>query len=171
MSPSITENLRPRRKSLEGQNSSLIFIRRMRDEDLPEVLTIENLCFSNPWSKETFRGEIQNKAISFPLVVIHSWQKRIIGYVIFWQIGDEAQINNVAIHPDYQGQGFGEIALRYVFERLRENGVHFVCLEVRVSNLPALALYRKLGFTVLGVRKEYYTNPVEDAYVMGLMLD
>lgn len=143
----------------------------MREEDLPEVLTIERLCFSNPWSEDTFRGEIQNKAISFPLVVINTEDKKIIGYVIFWQIGDEAQINNVAIHPDYQGQGFGEQAMRYVLERLRENGVHFVSLEVRVSNLPALTLYRKLGFSILGVRKEYYTNPVEDAYVMGMMLD
>lgn len=143
----------------------------MREEDLPEVLTIERLCFSNPWSEDTFRGEIQNKAISSPLVVIHPEDKKIIGYVIFWQIGDEAQINNVAIHPDYQGQGFGEQAMRYVLERLRENGVHFVSLEVRVSNLPALTLYRKLGFSILGVRKEYYTNPIEDAYVMGLMLD
>lgn len=138
---------------------------------MPEVLTIEQLCFSNPWSKDTFRGEIQNKAISFPLVVIHQLDKKIIGYIIFWQIGDEAQINNVAIHPDYQGQGFGEMAMRYVLERLRENGVHFVSLEVRVSNLPALTLYRKLGFSILGVRKNYYSNPVEDAYVMGLMLD
>jgi ribosomal-protein-alanine N-acetyltransferase len=143
----------------------------MREEDLAEILTIERICFSNPWSQDTFRGEIQNKAISFPLVVIYPGDKKIIGYVIFWQIGDEAQINNVAIHPDYQGKGFGEQTLRYVLERLRENGIHFVSLEVRVSNLPALRLYRKLGFTVLGIRKEYYTNPVEDAYVMGLMLD
>jgi ribosomal-protein-alanine N-acetyltransferase len=143
----------------------------MREEDLTEILTIERICFSNPWSQDTFRGEIQNKAISFPLVVIYPGEKKIIGYVIFWQIGDEAQINNVAIHPDYQGKGFGEQTLRYVLERLRENGIHFVSLEVRVSNLPALRLYRKLGFTVLGIRKEYYTNPVEDAYVMGLMLD
>jgi len=143
----------------------------MREEDLAEVLAIERICFSNPWTQDTFRGEIQNKAISFPLAVIHPGDKKLIGYVIFWQIGDEAQINNIAIHPDYQGRGFGEQTLRYVLDRLRENGIHFVSLEVRVSNLPALRLYRKIGFAVLGIRKEYYTNPAEDAYVMGLMLD
>jgi ribosomal-protein-alanine N-acetyltransferase len=148
-----------------------VFIRRMREEDLPEVLAIERLCFSNPWSRETFQGEIQNRAISFPLVVIHREEKRIVGYVVFWQVGDEAQINNVAVHPDYRGRGYGELAMRYVLERLRENRVHFVSLEVRVSNQPAISLYRKLGFTILGVRKNYYTRPDEDAYVMGLMLD
>lgn len=143
----------------------------MREADLPEVLDIEQLCFSNPWSRDTFRGEIQNRAISFPLVIVHNEHRKIIGYIIFWQIGDEAQINNVAVHPQYQGQGFGELAMRYVLDRLKENGIHFVTLEVRVSNLPALKLYRKLGFNILGIRKDYYTKPVEDAYVMGLMLD
>lgn len=143
----------------------------MREEDLPEVLAIEGLCFPNPWSRETFLGEIQNRAISFPLVVVHREQKRIAGYVIFWQIGDEAQVNNVAIHPDFQGQGLGELAMRHVLERLKENGAHFVSLEVRVSNHRALSLYRKLGFSILGVRKDYYSRPVEDAYVMGLVLD
>lgn len=142
----------------------------MREDDLPEVLAIEKLCFPNPWSRETFLGEIQNRAISFPLVLVHREQKRIAGYVIFWQIGDEAQINNVAVHPDFQGQGLGELVMRYVLNRLKENGVHFVSLEVRVSNHRALALYRKLGFSILGVRKEYYSRPVEDAYVMGLVL-
>jgi len=142
----------------------------MGEDDLPEVLAIEKLCFSNPWSRETFLGEIQNRAISFPLVVVHREQKRIAGYVIFWQIGDEAQVNNVAIHPDFQGRGLGELALRYVLNRMKENGVHFVSLEVRVSNHRALALYRKLGFSILGVRKEYYSRPVEDAYVMGIIL-
>ncbi|MCR4396739.1 MAG: ribosomal protein S18-alanine N-acetyltransferase [Candidatus Saccharicenans sp.] len=145
-------------------------MRRMREDDLPEVLAIENLCFPNPWSRETFLGEIQNRAISFPLAVVHREKKKIAGYVIFWQIGDEAQINNVAIHPDFQGQGLGELTMRYVLDRLRENGVRFVSLEVRVSNHRALSLYWKLGFSILGVRKEYYSRPVEDAYVMGLIL-
>jgi ribosomal-protein-alanine N-acetyltransferase len=143
----------------------------MREEDLPEVLAIENLCFSNPWSQETFKGEIQNKAISFPLVVVHSEMKMVIGYVIFWKIGDGAQINNLAIHPDFRRQGLGELTMLYVIERLKENGVRFISLEVRASNQPAQELYRKLGFSVLGVRRGYYTRPVEDAYLMGLWLD
>lgn len=143
----------------------------MRPEDLPGVLTIEKLCFSNPWSRDTFLGEIQNKAISFPLVAIHLEDRKIIGYIIFWLIGGEAQINNVAIHPDYQGKGYGELAMRYVLDRLRENKAHLVTLEVRTSNHPAVSLYRKLGFDIMGRRQDYYTNPVEDAYLMGLSLN
>ncbi|MDI6845330.1 MAG: ribosomal protein S18-alanine N-acetyltransferase [Candidatus Saccharicenans sp.] len=149
---------------------SPVLIRRMREEDLSEVLAIEKLCFSNPWSREVFLGEIQNRAISFPLVLVHRQEKRIVGYIIYWQIGDEAQINNVAVHPDFQGQGFGELAMRHVLDGLRENGVHFVSLEVRASNYRAQSLYRKLGFSIMGVRKGYYSSPVEDAYVMGLIL-
>lgn len=143
----------------------------MRPEDLPEVLTIEKLCFSNPWSQDVFLGEIQNKTISFPLVIIHLEDRKVIGYIIFWLIGDEAQINNVAIQPDYQGKGYGEQAMRYVIERLRERQARLVTLEVRTSNRPAIALYRKLGFNILGIRKDYYSNPAEDAYLMGLDLN
>ncbi len=143
----------------------------MRPEDLKEVLAIEKVCFSNPWTADTFLGEIQNKSISFPLAIIHLEDRKIIGYIIFWLIGNEAQINNVAIHPDYQGKGYGELAMRYVVEHLRESGAELVTLEVRTSNRPAIALYRKLGFQIIGIRKDYYTNPVEDAYLMGLTLD
>ena len=109
----------------------------MRPEDLKEVLAIEKVCFSNPWTADTFLGEI----------------------------------NNVAIHPDYQGKGYGELAMHHVLEHLRESGAQLVTLEVRTSNRPAIALYRKLGFQIIGIRKDYYTNPVEDAYLMGLTLD
>jgi ribosomal-protein-alanine N-acetyltransferase len=94
-----------------------------------------------------------------------------MGYIIFWLIGDEAQINKVAIQPASQGKGYGEQALRYVIERLRESQARLVTLEVRTSNRPAIALYRKLGFNILGIRKDYYSNPAEDAYLMGLNLN
>ncbi len=138
---------------------------------MPEVLAIENLCFSNPWSQEIFRAEIQNKAISYPLVVVHREMKIVVGYVIFWKIGTEAQINNLAIHPDFQGQGLGELTMGYVVDRLKENGVKLVTLEVRASNYRAQSLYKKLGFSPLGVRKGYYTRPDEDAFLLGLQLD
>lgn len=151
-------------------NECPVLFRRMREEDLPEVIAIEKQCFSNPWGKDTFRGEIQNRAISFPMVAVHRQERKIVGYIIFWLIGDEAQINNVAVHPDYQGQGYGEMIMKYALDQLRSFGTHFVTLEVRVSNTRAFNLYKKLGFAVLGVRKEYYSNPTEDACVMGLVL-
>jgi len=142
----------------------------MREEDLPEVLAIEKSCFPNPWSQEIFRAEIQNKTISYPLVAVDRGMKRLVSYVIFWKVGDEAQINNLAVHPDFQGQGLGELTMRYVLERLKESGVKLVTLEVRASNQRAQALYKKLGFSLLGVRKGYYTRPDEDAFLLGLEL-
>ena len=142
----------------------------MKDADLPAVREIESLSFSNPWSDATFRGEIQNKGISFPMIIVRPQDGRVVGYIMYWQIRDEVQINNVAVHPDFRGKGIGEAAMRLVLKEVREKGATFATLEVRVSNAAAVRLYEKLGFKILGTRKGYYTNPVEDAYVMGLVL-
>jgi len=83
----------------------------MREEDLPEVLSIENSSFPNPWRDLTFLGEIRNQSISFPLVVVHSLHKRVIGYIIFWKIFEDVQINNIAVHPDYRRLGIGRAVL------------------------------------------------------------
>jgi len=142
----------------------------MKDADLPAVQEIESLSFSNPWSDSTFRGEIQNKGISFPMIIVRPQDGRVVGYIMYWQIGDEVQINNVAVHPDFRGKGIGEAAMRLVLKEVREKGATFATLEVRVSNATAVRLYEKMGFKILGTRKGYYTNPIEDAYVMGLVL-
>ena len=142
----------------------------MKDADLPAVREIESLSFSNPWSDATFRGEIQNKGISFPMIIVRPQDGRVVGYIMYWQIRDEVQINNVAVHPDFRGKGIGEAAMRLVLKEVREKGATFATLEVRVSNAAAVRLYEMLGFKILGTRKGYYTNPVEDAYVMGLVL-
>lgn len=142
----------------------------MREGDLGAVRTIETLSFPNPWGDNTFRGEIQNTSISFPLVIVEPATGRVVGYIIYWQIQDDVQINNVAVHPDFRGRGVGESALRAVLDRVREAGASLVTLEVRMSNTTARNLYRKLGFRSLGTRKNYYSNPDEDADVMGLYL-
>jgi [ribosomal protein S18]-alanine N-acetyltransferase len=147
------------------------FIRRMREGDLPEVRTIEDLSFSSPWNDNTFRGEIQNRPVSFPLVVVRKPGGRVVGYIIFWHVRDDVQINNIAVHPDFRGQGIAEALMRFVIDKVRSEGATFMTLEVRRSNSPAAALYRKLGFEVLGTRKNYYTKPDEDALVLGLVLD
>jgi [ribosomal protein S18]-alanine N-acetyltransferase len=142
----------------------------MRASDLAAVREIEALSFSNPWPDSTFLGEVQNKGISFPMVIVGPEDGRVVGYVMYWLIRDEVQINNFAVHPEFRGRGLGEAALRLVLSEVREKGAALATLEVRVSNAAALGLYEKLGFKELGTRKAYYTNPVEDAYVMGLVL-
>ncbi|MGA2533485.1 MAG: ribosomal protein S18-alanine N-acetyltransferase [Candidatus Aminicenantales bacterium] len=147
------------------------FIRRMKEDDLPAVRTIEALSFSNPWSDSTFLGEIQNTPVSFPLVVVRKPSDKVIGYIIYWHIREDVQVNNIAVHPDFRGKGIGEALMRHVIEKVRKNGATFMTLEVRLSNAAAVTLYKKLGFDILGTRKNYYTNPDEDAYLMGLVLD
>jgi ribosomal-protein-alanine N-acetyltransferase len=142
----------------------------MKESDISVVHVIEELSFSNPWSDATFLGEVQNEGISFPAVIVHEPDQKVAGYIIYWQVRDEVQINNIALHPDFRGRGIGEAALTAVLKEVRGKGATFVTMEVRPSNMPAVSLYRKLGFKVLGTRKGYYGNPVEDAYVMGLAL-
>ena len=144
--------------------------RRMQARDLPEVMEIERLSFSNPWHETTFQGEIQNAPISFPVVAERASDGRIAGYIIYWKIKDDVQINNIAVHPEVRGKGLGEALLRHALERVRAEGAAFVSLEVRASNGAARRLYAKLGFEVFGIRKDYYSNPAEDAVVMGLYL-
>ncbi len=143
----------------------------MREEDLPQVCAIENGSFPNPWRVMTFRGEIHNQTISFPLVIVHSLHKSVIGYVIFWKVFEDVQINNIAVHPDYRRLGIGRTVLEGIIEQLRKEGIKNVTLEVRPSNNAALTLYRKLGFRPLTIRKGYYTNPDEDALVLNLKLN
>lgn len=165
---------------LEGEDR--YFVRRMREGDLPAVRAIEALSFSNPWSDNTFRGEIQNTSISSPMVVVRKSGDqlapddacagdRVVAYIVYWQIRDDVQINNVAVRPDHRGLGLGEAMMRYAIAKVRAAGAGFVTLEVRQSNTAAVTLYKKLGFEILGTRKNYYTKPDEDAHVMGLVLD
>jgi len=145
-------------------------LRRMVRDDLPEVLGIEHRSFSNPWPQSTFEGEIQNIGLSFPLVALDEKMGQIAGYCIYWVIRDEVQINNVAVHPDYRRRRVAEDMLRGIFAGLEKQGIHSVLLEVRAGNAPARSLYDKLGFRVIGRRKDYYSHPTEDAVVMELVL-
>jgi ribosomal-protein-alanine N-acetyltransferase len=142
----------------------------MDQGDIPSVLAIERVSFPSPWQESTFRGEIQHRPISFPLVVVHSTLNRVIGYIIYWQIGEEVQINNIAVHPEFRRQGIGEQVLRQVIEDIRLRGGKLITLEVRPSNAGALQLYKKLGFRMISVRKAYYSFPPEDAFVLALRL-
>lgn len=145
-------------------------MRRMEEEDISSVIEIEKLSYPNPWRDMTFRGEIYNQPVSFPFVIVHKYQKKIIGHIIFWCIKERAQINNIAIHPDFRRMGVAEAVMRKVLDQIKKAGAELVTLEVRPSNVAARSLYEKLGFEVLWVRQNYYSNPREDALIMGKFL-
>ena len=129
-------------------------------------MEIEKDSFSNPWHLSSFEGEIQNFDISFPYVVIHPETGKLIGYVIFWQIGKEVQISNFAVHPDFRKRGVGSSVLGRILGIIKKRGANIVILEVRESNNSARFLYKKFGFKEAGIRKDYYSLPDEDAVVM-----
>ena len=139
----------------------------MEEEDIPTILEIENVSFQNPWRASTFSGEIANRGVSYPYVIVHRIFERVIGYIIYWRIQEEVQISNLAVHPDFRQRGIGEAVMRSVIKAIHKDGAEYVFLEVRPSNLAARNLYEKLGFKILGTRKDYYQTPLEDALIMG----
>lgn len=150
--------------------NSIAIIREMKVEDLPTVLEIDRLSFPIPWSERTYRFELNdNQAAQLKVAeVLEEGILRVIGYVGFWFIVDEAHISTLAVHPAYRGQGIGEQLLQDALNAAVTRGAQVATLEVRVSNDAALNLYRKFGFEVIGERPRYYRDNNEDALLMIL---
>jgi len=142
-------------------------IRAMRESDLPSVVAIERLSFSTPWSETSFFNEIYKRHSTAKVFVAG---ERVIGYMCANQIADEGHILNLAVHPDFRGRGIANTLVKNILEELKENACRFLYLEVRASNNVARKLYEGFGFSIVGTRKEYYTEPKEDAVIMMLRL-
>lgn len=140
----------------------------MKLRDIDQILKIEHESFSIPWTKESFENELtKNK---FAHYIVLEDEEGIFGYCGIWIIIDEGHITNIALLPKYRGRKLGEALLRKVLEVARDKGVKTATLEVRLSNIIAKSLYRKLGFQDGGIRKNYYTDNQEDALVMWVNL-
>jgi ribosomal-protein-alanine N-acetyltransferase len=143
-------------------------IRRMKLNDLDTVLDIDRLSFPLPWSERTYRYELLENRSSHMYVVevVEDQIPKIVGYVGFWFIVDEAHISTLAVHPDYRGQGIGELLLRTALNGANDLDARIVTLEVRTSNAAAIRLYEKFDFKVVGSRPRYYRDNNEDALLM-----
>jgi [ribosomal protein S18]-alanine N-acetyltransferase len=139
---------------------------RMRAEDLDEVLAIERLSFTLPWSRGAFLYEMEQNRVARCQVMRDG--ARVVGYICLWEIGDELHITNIAVHPDVRRRGIGRALLTSVIDEARQQGPRIVALEVRPSNREARQLYEGFGFRVVGRRKGYYYDTGEDALVMQL---
>ena len=142
-------------------------VRRATIEDAKEIFAIEMECFSIPWSLDSIETELVNEDKKLYYVVEDV--NGVVGYAGAWLVYDEGQITNIAIRPSARRQGFGAKLTSALIEECFKRGMHEIFLEVRISNLSALSLYRQLGFTVKGMRKNYYSEPKEDAYIMSLI--
>ncbi len=140
----------------------------MRREDLPEILVIEHLSFSEPWTEEMFLHELASEGISDLLVARadEGSGPRIAGFLCAWIVAKELHINNIAVHPGYRRRGVGSQLLEEILRRARAKGATAGYLEVRASNDAATALYQRYGFKLIGRRRNYYAHPREDAILM-----
>lgn len=144
-------------------------IRKMIKEDIEQVYQIELLSFSAPWSKESLLYELEQNLFAKYIVVESEGQ--VIGYCGLWVIMEDAQITNIAVHPDYRGLNIGEALLKFAVQLSKEMKAKRITLEVRVSNHVAQSLYKKVGFVTGGIRKRYYTDNQEDALIMWVNVE
>lgn len=135
----------------------------MTADHVAQVAALEAICFHDPWSEKSVASELTNP-LSLWLVALDG--DRVAGYVGSQSVLGESDMMNVAVHPDYRRQGIAEKLCLALVEALKEKGNHCLTLEVRASNEPAKALYEKLGFLQVGLRKNYYRNPKEDACIL-----
>jgi ribosomal-protein-alanine N-acetyltransferase len=133
----------------------MLKIEHLKEEDIPRVVEIENLCFSAPKSETVFRSD-QIKYL------VAKEDGRVVGYIGTEKVNGETHIINMAVHPSHQKRGIGKKLLESI---LNDKDVFF--LEVRVSNIPAQKIYLKYGFKNVGLRERYYSDNNEDAYILG----
>ncbi|MFQ5455052.1 MAG: ribosomal protein S18-alanine N-acetyltransferase [Nitrospirota bacterium] len=143
-----------------------ISIERMKKEYIERIIAIENSLFSNPWTKEAFLYEIDKNIFSYPFAAMADDKDRIAGYICTWIIYEEMHILNLAVDKPFMRNGIGERLVDFSIDMGRKREVKEVFLEVRISNIPAISLYKKIGFYIISERKDYYTHPVEDALIM-----
>ena len=141
----------------------MITLMEMKAEHVPQVAQLEKICFSDPWSEMSIAHELES-LWSYWLVAVDG--DTVAGYIGSQSSIDEADIMNVAVHPDYRRQGIAENLINTLVADLKKRGCHALLLEVRASNTPAITLYEKVGFAQVGSRKNYYRNPKEDALIL-----
>lgn len=142
-----------------------IEVRRMRLHDLPEVVAIEQACFSQPWTQNGFEDALFQGQNIF--VAALDSEEKVVGYAGLYTSFDEGDITNVAVDERVRGRGIGQKIIQYLLLQARAQGVRNIFLEVRKSNDAAKRLYEKNGFHVIGERKAFYRNPTEDALLMS----
>ena len=140
-----------------------MLIETMKSSHVAQIAQLEKICFSDPWSEKSIASELNNE-LAFWLTAMEGEQ--VAGYIGSQTVMDESDMMNVAVHPDFRRKGIAEALVNALVEALKSKGSRCLTLEVRASNVPAITLYGKLGFSEIGRRKNYYRNPREDALIL-----
>lgn len=134
-------------------------------QDIPEVLWVERDCFSDAWTEKMFLGELESEHTVY---LAAKEDGKIVGYAGAWCVAGDADITNVAVHSDFRRKHIGEKLLDSLIKELIKKNADNIRLEVRKSNIGAIALYEKAGFKQIDVRKNYYQDNKEDALILEL---
>ena len=140
-----------------------ITVRQMEEKDIDSLVIIEEECFSLPWSKKAFQESyVKDYAYFFVAEV----DKEIVGYVGLYKMGNDGDITNIAISSLHRRKGIGYKLMSSVLDFAKRENMEHITLEVRESNIPAIKKKKKLGFVKVGIRKDFYEKPVENAAIM-----
>ncbi|EPG4961066.1 TPA: ribosomal protein S18-alanine N-acetyltransferase [Citrobacter amalonaticus] len=141
-------------------------ISSLSQSDLPAAFQIEKRAHAFPWSEHTFASNQGERYLNYQLTV----EGRMAAFAITQVVLDEATLFNIAVDPDFQRRGIGKALLEHLIDELEKRGVLTLWLEVRSSNVAAIALYESLGFNEVTIRRNYYptADGREDAIIMAL---
>jgi ribosomal-protein-alanine N-acetyltransferase len=143
--------------------SDEVALRRATARDIPSIHGIELQSYTVPWNRTTFHNLLDRADTD--IIVAHSGD-RIVGYAITWFVIDQGELGNVAVDEGWRRQGIARALVSAALDLARTRGISEIYLEVRRSNVGAQRLYRRLGFRQVGIRRNYYVKPAEDALVM-----
>lgn len=135
----------------------------MNEHHVPQIALLERECFADPWSQQSIASELHNP---LSLWLVAQEGQTLLGYVGSQTCLDETDMMNIAVSPASRRQGVARALIEALVSALRERGSKQLTLEVRASNSPARQLYESLGFLQVGLRKNYYRNPKEDALIL-----
>lgn len=142
-----------------------MIIRKMKEQDTTAVAKIEEINFAQPWSANAFCESLANKDTLF---LVAQEEKEILGYIGMYISLDEGEITNVSVSPQHQRKHVATKLIENIIELAQKKQVSRIILEVRKTNTSAIKAYEKQGFKIVGVRKNFYEKPIEDAYIMDV---
>ncbi|KNZ40535.1 ribosomal protein S18-alanine N-acetyltransferase [Acetobacterium bakii] len=142
--------------------------RIMTAQDIPDIFSVDRMCFEHNWTLESYECELNNMLATY---IVAEDNDQIIGFGGFWAIIDEAQITNIGVLESYRGRGVAQKILNEMIKLAGVKGCLAMTLEVRVDNKAAIALYEANGFEKAGVRKNYYDNKTDGLIMWRYQLE